>query len=208
MSEVTDEHGVITQDLYCLTCGYNLRGLSGDPVRCPECGEKNDLGVVTIPAEFIRAALGRMETWPTSATLAVLVLTNALVVVEMSPSSRTSFVVFVVLASLALWVLSVWRTGVVYDRKPEWVSLLVEFHIAAFLATAIIPMLLVGYGVYYRVEDMVGRCWMYAALPTVAGLLLYRRVRTRIAVMQRDAAVRIACETLRKSRHRTKQPER
>src|SRR3989442_10695322 len=23
-------------DLYCLECGYNLRGLSGDPRRCPE----------------------------------------------------------------------------------------------------------------------------------------------------------------------------
>lgn len=24
-------------DLYCLQCGYNLRGQSGDPRRCPEC---------------------------------------------------------------------------------------------------------------------------------------------------------------------------
>jgi hypothetical protein len=25
------------QDINCLECGYNLRGLLGDPVRCPEC---------------------------------------------------------------------------------------------------------------------------------------------------------------------------
>lgn len=31
----------IDHDLYCLSCRYNLRGLSGDPVRCPECGEQN-----------------------------------------------------------------------------------------------------------------------------------------------------------------------
>jgi arginyl-tRNA synthetase len=28
----------LDRDLYCPTCGYNLRGLSGDPIRCPECG--------------------------------------------------------------------------------------------------------------------------------------------------------------------------
>ena len=32
------------RDLYCLQCGYNLRGLSGDPRRCPECGHMNPLG--------------------------------------------------------------------------------------------------------------------------------------------------------------------
>lgn len=28
-------------DRYCRLCGYNLRGLSGDSVRCPECGKLN-----------------------------------------------------------------------------------------------------------------------------------------------------------------------
>jgi hypothetical protein len=28
-------------DLYCPGCGYNLRGLEGDPIRCPECGKEN-----------------------------------------------------------------------------------------------------------------------------------------------------------------------
>ncbi len=31
----------LDRDLYCLQCEYNLRGLSGDPVRCPECGRLN-----------------------------------------------------------------------------------------------------------------------------------------------------------------------
>ena len=30
------EHEAIQYDLFCQTCGYNLRGLTGD--RCPECG--------------------------------------------------------------------------------------------------------------------------------------------------------------------------
>lgn len=28
-------------DLYCYACGYNLRGLSGKRIRCPECGVNN-----------------------------------------------------------------------------------------------------------------------------------------------------------------------
>jgi uncharacterized protein YxjI len=28
-------------DRFCLRCAYNLRGLAGDPVRCPECGTPN-----------------------------------------------------------------------------------------------------------------------------------------------------------------------
>jgi hypothetical protein len=58
----TDASGAIDQDLYCLTCGYNLRGLSGDPLRCPECGNPNDLGTAAIPAEMIRRAMRGMET--------------------------------------------------------------------------------------------------------------------------------------------------
>jgi len=29
-------HAPIAQDVFCQSCGYNLRGLTGD--RCPECG--------------------------------------------------------------------------------------------------------------------------------------------------------------------------
>ena len=29
------------QHWICLKCGYRLRGLDGDPIRCPECGHVN-----------------------------------------------------------------------------------------------------------------------------------------------------------------------
>lgn len=31
------------EDWCCLSCGYLLRGLSGDPIRCPECGHLNQV---------------------------------------------------------------------------------------------------------------------------------------------------------------------
>ena len=56
----TEPAPALDRDLYCLTCGYNLRGLSGDPVRCPECGNLNPIGDVEIPAEIITKQLRRM----------------------------------------------------------------------------------------------------------------------------------------------------
>lgn len=57
----TEPPRALNIDLYCLTCGYNLRGLSGDPVRCPECGNLNPIGDVELPAELITRQLRRMD---------------------------------------------------------------------------------------------------------------------------------------------------
>ena len=48
-------------DLYCLKCGYNLRGLSGDPVRCPECGCHSSREDLACPPEMVGARMRRME---------------------------------------------------------------------------------------------------------------------------------------------------
>ncbi|MFQ5461023.1 MAG: hypothetical protein ACE5E5_00175 [Phycisphaerae bacterium] len=61
------------QDLFCLHCGYNLRGLSGDPRRCPECGRQSAVADMLIPADQIRKALRRLETGPALATSVVLI---------------------------------------------------------------------------------------------------------------------------------------
>ena len=49
--------GAIAADVFCLNCGYNLRGLTGDPVRCPECGHSNPLAEAVLPAWAIRRAI-------------------------------------------------------------------------------------------------------------------------------------------------------
>ena len=45
-SNTTDAHAPLDIDLYCLNCGYNLRGLPGDPIRCPECGQSSSIAVL------------------------------------------------------------------------------------------------------------------------------------------------------------------
>src|SRR5436190_17701296 len=39
---------------HCLHCGYNLRGLAGDPVRCPECFHNNPRNQIIGPAVMTR----------------------------------------------------------------------------------------------------------------------------------------------------------
>jgi hypothetical protein len=49
----------IDRDSRCMQCGYNLRGLFGDPVRCPECGHAN--GRAELQALMERVAVWRQH---------------------------------------------------------------------------------------------------------------------------------------------------
>jgi hypothetical protein len=60
------------RDLYCLQCGYNLRGLSGDPRRCPECGHLNSIAEMEVEAEPIRTLVRKLEGTLTACVLAVI----------------------------------------------------------------------------------------------------------------------------------------
>ena len=49
----------VDEDLHCFNCGYNLRGLSGDPRRCPECFHEYSLS--DLRAEARSRVLTRFE---------------------------------------------------------------------------------------------------------------------------------------------------
>lgn len=44
-------------DTHCLRCGYNLRGLPGDPIRCPECGHDNTVADLRLPPNVLERKL-------------------------------------------------------------------------------------------------------------------------------------------------------
>lgn len=50
-------------DVPCLDCGYNLRGLPGDPRRCPECGLVNPV-LVDVPESLIQKHLWHLNRVP------------------------------------------------------------------------------------------------------------------------------------------------
>ena len=56
-----DAGSELSQDLFCLSCAYNLRGLSGDPIRCPECGTENPVELLSLGVPLIVAHIQRVE---------------------------------------------------------------------------------------------------------------------------------------------------
>jgi hypothetical protein len=199
----TDVAGAIDQDLYCLTCGYNLRGLSGDPVRCPECGNPNDLGTAAIPAEMIGRAMRGMETAPTvcaGCAFALVVFASPLLMItyRLYPC-----ILMIAVPSLLGWFPFYFRMKRVYENRPGWRSILRDFHIATFLCTAGVPILWLMVLLSSRLANPIHVTLAPAAVVTavalfVLGLRIYRRAQHRMVTMQRDAAVRIAREALRR----------
>ena len=52
------------ENLYCITCGYNLRGLGTDPRRCPECNAEYSVEELRLPADLVSRELWQLEVCP------------------------------------------------------------------------------------------------------------------------------------------------
>ena len=198
----TGEDGAVSEDIYCLTCGYNLRGLHGDPVRCPECGDLNDLGTVVIPAKMIRDALRKMETAPTYCVVCAILLSTF---GTLALFTRGLSILVVPLAVLG-WLVNYRRTKKSFNNQSGWRRILLDFHVVALPCMMILPILV--FALYnagnYRsgLGKVVLAGWLVAVPAVLVALRVYYAARARITIMQRDAAVRIARQTLRKTLHR------
>ncbi|MCB9849284.1 MAG: hypothetical protein H6817_01115 [Phycisphaerales bacterium] len=71
-------------DLYCLRCGYNLRGQAGDPKRCPECGISNRVEDMVVSSDHIAKQLRKLESAPTYCFAAILAALTALFFIVIS----------------------------------------------------------------------------------------------------------------------------
>ncbi len=127
-------------DVYCLKCGYNLRGLSGDPRRCPECFYMNPMGDALIPAEFISTQLRRMETAPTialgcfalmavSAVPVLLVIADSFRHPSMGNDGPCLCCGLPLLVALGGWLVSVVRFRDSCGGKAGWLRVLWRYHI-------------------------------------------------------------------------------
>lgn len=146
----TSPVGSLPEDanLYCLNCGYNLRGLSGDPRRCPECGHLNPLGDLELPAEMISRQLRRMETAPTvcvgtALALSVYLLLTVYAVVS-SPRdlglrmTLSCCWMMPILIALVIWVSSVRSFRASCGAKPGWQRILWHYHLYGMGSSGIV----------------------------------------------------------------------
>ncbi len=210
-------------DLYCLTCGYNLRGLTGDPRRCPECGGLNPVGDVMLPAAIITEQLQRMETAPAFCLAALLAAAAfcAVFALLLSDQARIGEIVpcmVVLLSLLAMaWGVSVDRFRVSCMSKPGWQAALVRYHVwglglvlAVFGPTASIMwaassvapsyQMMIALPAFMLSAAALGLVTVWPRPPLIARM--YARAREDLDVLQREVAVTLARDRTRKALHR------
>lgn len=212
----------LDRDLYCLTCGYNLRGLSGDPVRCPECGHFNPIGDVEMPAEIIAQQIRKMETSPAHCVSAVVfgvplqVFFWMLVFGELSRRRLSSVDVvcpgILAFAPVLLWVFSALRFRASCLGRPGWLGALLWYHLwGIILLVSTIGG--VGGSIYLvarysgRILTTLPEGGLLAAVAAVVAFIpillwwvprIYRLATDPLSPLQREVAVQIAREHVRK----------
>jgi hypothetical protein len=203
---------VLEFNLRCLTCGYNLRGLAGDPVRCPECGQLNPLGEAEIPEALITA---RLRRWEASLVVCVGALLFALpwqfllcaLLVEAMNGTLGPNAVGEVLSCpgipafgpLIVWVAAVFSFRASCRSKPGWGRALVRYHLyglgvgGPMLAVMlIIPVVLSPIGRGMQTSNYLVPAVVFGgAIIGVRKLLRgpHRRLMTDIHALQRDSAI-------------------
>lgn len=222
MTEPSDPISAYTLDtntnVYCLECGYNLRGLPGDPRRCPECGHLNPMSLAQLPASAIQEELRRMETNPAVCVGMVLVggpltvLALSLVALDYPHVEPESLVCPAIPISISLGIWSVCARG--FRRscrgRPMWKSALWRYHCYALGLCALVAGLMLLPITCYNLLDARARAdgnWYLVgcvaftfaavvALIFLVGSRVHRRLKETLAPLQREAAVEIALEVL------------
>lgn len=188
-------------DLFCLTCGYNLRGLIGDPVLCPECGAMNGVAEPIVPSAMIIAETSMMEGVPRYALLFALVLislgTLAALVPEIFPCAGTILILLPLLFGL---VALMFRDDC--RAQPGWFSCLLAYWCSsAVLVSA--PIAVVCCAAHwsdthqYELKLLSAMC--ATTLPIWIGhRLLYEPVLNKMRLLLRETAIERARERLRR----------
>jgi uncharacterized membrane protein len=212
-------------DIYCLKCGYNLRGLSGDPRRCPECFYMNPMGDVIIPAELISVQLRRMETAPATGVLCLAILLVASVpffvllpeFLRNKPPNgpEPCCCGLPMLVALVGWVTSVVKFRDSCKNRPGWPRVFLRYHLLGLAAMGVVFGFVLSAGLAVgKLIDAIDKSDKAAFLYSVCVLILIVGVLVALVVflprlrcfargdmdqLQREVAVEIARETLRKN---------
>ncbi len=131
MAETGEQHvAEIQQDLTCPACEYNLRGLRGAVVQCPECGATCDVAKLITNRwrkPWYRAPKLNVVYTPTAIAVVGLLTCNILAVLVAAAlnggAARNVGIatIITVLLLLLLWVAAMWRAYRVFDDPKGWV---------------------------------------------------------------------------------------
>ncbi|MHC4089348.1 MAG: hypothetical protein ACYSVY_03550 [Planctomycetota bacterium] len=185
-------HDAAQEDLYCLECGYNLRGIAGDPRRCPECWYANSVADMRIPAQLIRKQARKLETLPTVCVAWVLAIPLVLGLAA-SPMAGATFALGAGLTVIAAWGATGYYFAKSCQFRPGWAIALLEMHLVALmllppLLGALPCLVLLAIGPRLQALAML----ITGILMCVIGALAYRDARRRLVQLRRLVAVMLA----------------
>lgn len=180
------------RDLYCLECGYNLRGLAGDVRRCPECNQTFAVADLRLAVRLpFRFRPPQLETLPTLALVCVLVI---LFMVGMDPVATRGKMLLLGLL-LLVWIAIAYGFGRSCRFRDGWATTFGRLQLGGTLVFSS----LFGVGiVFHWLGNWFGNWVAGATTPVLAigmfgfGLWLYDDGRRRTIELRRAWALDIA----------------
>lgn len=169
--------------LFCLSCNYNLRGLMGDPIRCPECGETNSRADLLLPPALVEKELRKLETLPTAG---VAMMYAALFGVSFITGGSMVCAVILLVPSLMVWILVVSAFGNICEYKAGWVGALLWYHLAGLFFAAVVALAVLVVGLLDLLPDRTGRVAVLVLMATILiGQPLAKRLLKRLDLQVR-----------------------
>ena len=199
-----------TLDLYCLECGYNLRGQAGSPRRCPECGYSNRVEDLEVPAKLIRKALKRLESGAAlcgASAATMLLFVVPLLIVMAQPTTQTPMFAWRIVESVGggaviFYVVGMFQFRRSCEGKLDWFPTLLWFTVLACLISAagLAAIVAIIWGIVIVVTVwpasplnlQVGARIVVAITMLAISTWLYRVAKRAIHPLQRKTAARFA----------------
>ncbi|UCG17166.1 MAG: hypothetical protein JSV19_03875, partial [Phycisphaerales bacterium] len=197
-------------DFYCRSCGYNLRGLTGDPKRCPECFCLNPVSDLLVPAEAITRQLRKLEIAPVACVAAIVMLATGIAgATLLAGQGGLCCLAAMLVPAPSVWLLGADSFGRSCRHTAGWKIALARFDVYGLLVftTGIgIPLslfwIVMSY-VYGRWPGGLGKALLLAALVSSVSFAvlyptavrpLYRKAKTGFKDLQQQTAVELARE--------------
>ena len=121
------------EDLYCITCGYNLRGLHTDPRRCPECGAVHTVEELRLPADLVSRQLWQLEACPKWSVGGLWLTAAGLIPIAMRVGAGLCGG-FVLVLGLAIWLVGALGFAQACRYKRGWWRVLLYYYVVWSLA--------------------------------------------------------------------------
>ena len=164
----------------CLACGYRLRGLTGDPCRCPECGLWNPFKLPKRLRSRIRDATHRLGLPARLSTLGSFGVTAAaaLVAHRLNTAAAAVSVPFA-----ALWIVTLIRFRAVARAFAPCARVFLTFTLSGMAF---------GGMIYGGATDVhrTGLGWLLTAVMFFAGPMLWSRAESQLGHLVRARLVR------------------